>query len=137
MTDVERLAEEIRQLRAHLPAAALDQPPRGLAKWLDLRVNVGTLLALFVLVGGGYLAIRDQVQTAISSGVRNAGEIRRVESDSRERDKEIEARFRDAFQEHKDGYHSGRRGASVNGGGSSSALPDLALPMLSAHGGGR
>lgn len=96
MSDDE-LQDSIRQL---LESAADRIPISGVGRYLDFRLNVGTLLAIVVLIGGGYLAIRDQVMSAVNAGIQNASEIRRVESDSRERDRDLRIYVDKTFGDH-------------------------------------
>jgi len=113
----------------------LDEPRGG--GWLDRRSLATTLLAFalgslmsFGVGLWGKDGISHRVESAIASGVQNAGEIRRVESDSRDRDKELAARLDKSIGDHMQYQHGGRRSSVTDRNG----LP--ALPLLSAHGGG-
>lgn len=117
MSDERPMDDATRRLLEDFVEAAkrlqpIGEPPSGLARWLDFRVNVGTLLTVIVLIGGGGLAIRDQVQSALVASAHNAAEISRVEADSRARDTQIEIELKDRFRDHMQYQHS-KRGARV------------------------
>lgn len=110
--ETRRLLAEFVAAAKRLDTHALAPPTAGLGRWLDFRVNVGTLLTLLVLVGGGGIAIRDQVHTALAVAERNAAELRRVEADSRARDTQLEGELKERFQDHMRYQHSQRGGPS-------------------------
>lgn len=118
-----RLDELTRQLRGD---GAPPHLPGRLGRWLDLRINVGTMLTIAVMVGAAYV----QLQRVELETQQNAKTVDRVEFESKERDRDLGARLDKSLSDHMQYQHGGRRSHALGG---PPALPSL----MSAHGGGR
>lgn len=121
--------------------------------WFDSKTVFSNLLswlggaAVAGLIGffgvGGY---QERLRVVETSASQNSGEVRRVEADSRERDRDLGGRLDKVISDHMQYQHGGRRSSASAGGSTTAAEPivirrptpgELRAMMAAGHGGGR